>query len=157
MATTAVITTSALGALVEDPMTRNEPANTGCNSVSRRTASQLRCAACGYNKFLQNTFQKEIKHRFVMGPCVFVLLASLGSYLHLFRLGRSGERGAHRPACATSRLIGLDAVVSAVISGFLKRLCAGDSDEGLNCPLNTRNDAKEIKAPEEKMSRPIFV
>jgi hypothetical protein len=47
--------------------------------------------------------------------------------------------------------MGLDAVVSAVISGFLKRLCAGDSDEGLNCPLNTRNDAKEIKATEEKM------
>ena len=56
--------------------------------------------------------------------------------------------------------MGLDAVVSAVISGFLKRLCAGDSDEGLNCPLNTRlrpatarqarNDAKEMKAPEEK-------
>ena len=46
--------------------------------------------------------------------------------------------------------MGLDAVVSAVISGFLKRLCAGDSDEGLKCPLNTRNDAKEIKAPEEK-------
>jgi hypothetical protein len=40
--------------------------------------------------------------------------------------------------------------VSAVISGFLKLLCAGDSDEGLNCPLNTRHDAKEIKAPEEK-------
>jgi hypothetical protein len=37
----------------------------------------------------------------------------------------------------------LDAVVSAVISGFLKLLCAGDSDEGLNCPLNTRNDAKD--------------
>ena len=46
--------------------------------------------------------------------------------------------------------MGLDAVVSAVISGFLELLCAGDSDEGLNCPLNTRNDAKEIKALEEK-------
>jgi hypothetical protein len=49
MATMAVITISVLGTLAKDPPIRNEPANIGCNSAQRRTASQLRGAACRRN------------------------------------------------------------------------------------------------------------
>src|SRR5437764_1543668 len=75
MATTAVITTSALGALEEAlaATARNGTANTGCNSAQRRTASQLRCAACGYKggKFRQDTLQTEDKTPFRYGTFPF--------------------------------------------------------------------------------------
>ena len=82
MATTAVITTSALGALEEAlaPTARNGPANTGCNSAQRRTASQLRCAACGYKggKFRQDTLQTEDKTPFRYGTLHFRFVGFLG-------------------------------------------------------------------------------
>ena len=67
--------------------------------IPRSAARRVNCAVrpADIINFSGTRSEQKIKHPFVMGPCIFVLLVSLGSYLHLFRLGRSGERGTHRP------------------------------------------------------------